>query len=251
MIRALGLTLLLALAVFAAPAGAGVVSQEDATDLAQSLAEAEDDQGICYGWNVSNNFDGVPDIGSSSGPGRMLVKFGRSTASTGLSCSKGYVELRGSIDYSCGSCESEDSASVSIESNLDDPPTVGDLEGLGLKAGDLTGDKDDTTLVNMVEALPLLAADRGNAAYVAYEPATTVPTTDHATGKPGSDFLRESWVWLVLCGAAILGGPLFYLYRRSQSDAVRERAQRRRRGPRPPAETPPPSAEPSPPSPAT
>ena len=31
------------------------------------------------------------------------------------------------------------------------PPTVDDLEDLGLKAGDLTGDKDDTTLVNMVE----------------------------------------------------------------------------------------------------
>jgi hypothetical protein len=216
-IRALGLALALALTLFAAPAAAGVLSLEDATDLAQSLAEAEDDQGICYGWNVSNNFDGVPDVGSSSGPGQLLVKFGRTSAATGVSCSKGYVELQGSIDYSCGSCDSEDSASVSIDSNLDDPPTVGDLEGLGLRAGDLTGDKDDTTLVNMVEALPLLAADRGNADYVAYEPATTVPAVDHATNTPGSDFLRESWIWLVLCGAAILGGPLLYLYKRSQS----------------------------------
>ena len=251
MIRALGLALLLALTVFAAPATAGVLSLGDATDLAQSLAEAEDDQDICYGWRVTNNFDGLPDVGSSSGPGRLLVKFGRSSASTGVSCSKGYVELQGDIHYSCGSCESEDSASVSIDSNLDDPPTVGDLERLGLKAGDLTGDKDDTTLVNMVEALPLLAADRGNAAYVAYEPAKTVPTADHATGKPGSDFLRESWIWLVLCGAAILGGPTFYLYRRAQADAVREREPRRRRKPRPPTETPPSPAEPPPPSPAT
>ncbi len=135
------------------------------------------------------------------------------------SCTKGYVVLDGSISYACESCESEDSARVSIASNLPNPPTVGDLEDLGLKAGDLTGDNDDTTLVNMVNALPLLVADRGNAPYIEYEQAAPadVPPADRATGKPGSDVLRDSWFLLVLCGGLILAGPGFYLYKRSQT----------------------------------
>jgi hypothetical protein len=43
-----------------------------------------------------------------------------------------------------------------------------------------------------------------------------VPAADHATNKPGSDTLRDTWVWLVLCAALILGGPGFYLYKRAQ-----------------------------------
>ena len=209
---ALALACALVLAVVVAPAQAGILTAEDATELAQALAEAQEEQDVCYGWNVRNNFAATPDVGSSvGGPGAMPL----SSSST---CRKGFAILEGSIDYSCSSCESEDSASVSIASNLPNPPKVSDLEDLGLKAGDLTGDKDDTTLVNMVEALPLLVADRGNAPYIEYEqaPAKDVPATDHATGKPGSDVLRDSWFLLVLCAALILGGPAFYFYKRSQ-----------------------------------
>ncbi|MDQ3721464.1 MAG: LPXTG cell wall anchor domain-containing protein [Actinomycetota bacterium] len=194
-----------------APAPAGILTPDDAAELAQSLAEAQEEQGICYGWSVDNNFSATHDVGSSTdGPGRPLTRQPLSA------CTKGFVELEGDIDYACDSCESEDSASVSIDSSLPNPPTVQDLEALGLKAGALTGDKDDTTLVNMVNALPLLAADRGNATYVAYEPAADVPATDHATDKPGSDLLRDSWIWLVLFGALILGGAGLYLYKRAQ-----------------------------------
>jgi hypothetical protein len=201
-----------ALALLAAtPAHAGIMSPEDATDLAQSLAEAQEEQEVCYGWDVSNNFGAGSDTGSSiGGPGAALLD----VAGT---CKRGVVILTGSIDYSCGSCESSDSASVSIQaSGLANPPTVGDLEDLGLKAGDLTGDNDDTTLINMVEALPLLVADKGNAPYVEYEQATTVPPTDRATNKPGSDFLRDNWIWLLLCVALIALGPIYYLYKRAQ-----------------------------------
>jgi len=210
-IRALLLALALALAA-AVPAQAGILPEGDAAELAQALAEAQEEQDVCYGWNVRNNFAPTADVGSSvGGPGAI-------TLTSSPSCRKGYAVLEGSIDYACSSCEAEDSASVSISSNLPDPPTVKDLEDLGLKAGDLTGDKDDTTLVNMVEALPLLVADRGNAPYVAYEqaPASDVPPADHATDSPGSDVLRDSWVWLVLCVALILAGPGFYLYKRAQ-----------------------------------
>ena len=128
--------------------------------------------------------------------------------------------LQGDIDYACDSCESSDSASVSIAAGgLANPPTVDDLEGLGLKAGDLTGDNDDTTLVNMVNALPLLVADRGNAPYVEYEQTTTVPPADHATDKPGSDLLRDSWLGLLFFGGLVLAGPGFYFYKRSQRPA--------------------------------
>ncbi|MEJ7797357.1 MAG: hypothetical protein WKF42_02575 [Solirubrobacteraceae bacterium] len=210
MSRAIGLAIALAL-VLAAPAHAGILADEDATELAQSLAEAQQEQDICYGWSIGNNFDDTGDVGSSTGgPGSTPV-------TDTPQCMKGHVVLDGFIDYACNSCESEDSARVSINSNLPDPPTVKDLEALGLKAGELTGDKDDTTLVNMVNALPLLAADRGNAPYVDYEPAAEVPAADHATGTPGSDLLRDSWIWLVLCGALMLAGPGFYLYKRAQT----------------------------------
>ncbi len=210
MTRAALLALLLAVA-FASPAQAGIVSPEDAAELAQTLAEAQEEQDVCYGWNVTNNFSSSSDVGSSTGgPGVPLDP-------TQAACPKGAVILQGDIDYACGSCESSDSASISIAAGgLANPPTVDDLEGLGLKPGALTGDDDDTTLVNMVNALPLLVADRGNAAYVEYEQTTTVPATDHPTGKPGSDLLRDSWLGLLFFGGLVLAGPGFFFYKRSQ-----------------------------------
>jgi hypothetical protein len=202
-----GLVALLLAAVLAAPAQAGIVSPEDAAELAQTLADAQDEQGVCYGWDVTNNFSDTSDVGSStSGPGVKLIPLQ-------TTCPKGAVILQGSIDYACESCDSSDTASVSIAASVPNPPTVDDLKGLGLKAGDLTGDNDDTTLLNMVNALPLLVADRGNAPYVPYEPAKTVPAADHATGKPGSDLLRDTWIQLVLFGGLILVGPGFYFYK--------------------------------------
>jgi hypothetical protein len=254
-IRAAALALLLAVALVA-PAHAGIISAGDAADLAQTLADAQEEQDVCYGWNVTNNFSSSSDVGSStSGPGVALVALQRT-------CPKGAVVLQGDIHYACGSCDSSDSASVSIASSLSNPPTVGDLEGLGLKAGELTGDNDDTTLVNMVEALPLLVADRGNAPYVAYEQSKTVPPADHATDKPGSDVLRDSWIQLVLFGGLVLVGPGFFLYKRRQDspppqehDALHVRPKERPAAPppseAPPAESPPPAPPPSSPPPAT
>ena len=210
MTRALALAAALALALaIAAPAQAGILAPEDAAELAQSLAEAQEEQDVCYGWRVTNNFDGTPDVGSGTGgPGAAMVAPG---------CKRGWVMLEGYIEYACGSCESEDSASVAISSSFGGGPTAQDLEDLGLKGGALTGDDDDTTLINMVNALPLLVADRGLAPYLEYEQTATVPATDHATNKPGSDFIRDTWIRLVLFVALILAGPGFYLYKRRQA----------------------------------
>lgn len=207
MIRA-ALVAAVMISLAAAPAQAGVVAPEDAAELAQSLAEATEDQGICYGWSVSNNFDGAPDLGSGSGPAVPV--------DVGQGCTKRFIELTGSIDYACDSCDSSDSASVDIRSTFANGPTVGDLSALGLDAGDLTGDDDDTTLINMVNALPLLAADRGLAPYLEYEPATDVPAADRATDRPGSDLLRDTWPLLACCGFLIVAGPGFYHYKRLQ-----------------------------------
>ncbi len=206
---ATGVLLALATALATAPAQAGVIAPQDAAELAQSLAEATAEQGICYGWNVTNNFDGMPDVGSSAGPGVPA-------AGLGQGCERGFVELTGSIDYACDSCESSDSASVAIRSTMSNAPTGGDLSALGLDAGDLTGDDDDTTLINMVNALPLLAADRGLAPYLAYEPATAVPAADRATDRPGSDLLRDTWPLLAFCGFLVVAGPGVYYYKRLQ-----------------------------------
>lgn len=219
MIRAAALAVLLALAL-TAPAQAGIVSPEDAAELAQTLAEAQEEQDVCYGWSVGNDFAESEDVGSSTGgPGVAL-------AASRSACRRGAVVLEGQIHYACGSCEDSDSARVSISSNLPDPPTVDDLKSLGLKAGALTGDKDDTTLVNMVEALPLLVADRGDAPYVEYEQAKTVPATDHATDKPGSDVLRDTWIQLVLFGGLIMAGPGFWLYKRRQGPPTPQEQER-------------------------
>lgn len=242
MIRALLLAGVAVALVAAAPAQAGIMSQEDATDLAQSLADAQEEQDVCYGWSVTNNFGAGPDVGSSiGGPGAALLDV------TG-SCTRGTVILAGSIDYSCDSCEASDSASVSIQaSGMGNPPTVDDLEDLGLKPGALTGDDDDTTLFNMVDALPLLVADKGNAPYVEYEPATAVPPADHATDKPGSDLLRDTWIWLLLCVALIVAGPVFYFYKRSQLPP----SQRQRRDTPDETQQPPQSESSQPPPPAS
>ena len=240
MTRALLLACTAVALVAAAPAHAGIMAPEDATDLAQSLAEAQEEQEVCYGWDVRNNFGAGSDVGSSiSGPGAPLLDVAGA-------CTRGIVLLTGSIDYSCDSCEASDSASVSIQaSGMGNPPTVDDLEKLGLKAGDLTGDNDDTTLFNMVNALPLLVADKGNAPYVEYEQATAVPPTDRPTNKPGSDFLRDNWVWLLLCAALIAAAPIFYFYKRAQIPP----AERKRRATpdEEPTETPS-SSEPPPPA---
>ena len=214
MTRALLLACALAL-LAAGPAQAGILAPADAAELAQSLAEAQEEQDVCYGWNVDNNFSASGDAGSSArGPGSPLI----AGLDSQFSCKKGYVELQGDITYACGSCESEDSASVSIVAvGLANPPTARDLEAMGLKAGDLTGDQDDTTLINMVNALPLLVADRGNAPYLPYEPATDVPAADHATGTPGSDLLRDEWGLLLVFGVLLLGGPAYFLYKRRLS----------------------------------
>jgi hypothetical protein len=195
------------------PASAGLLEPADQAELAQTLAEAEEEQDVCYGWNITNDFDGAPDQGSSqTGPGQLPLNIG---------CDRSVV-LTGNIHYACGSCEDSDSASLEIESNLPNPPTVDDLNRLGWSEGDLTGDKDDIALFNMINALPLLVAERGNAVFIpaATPEAGLITAADTPTNHPGSDFFRNAWGGLVLFGFLLLVAPVYWLYKRRQTAAA-------------------------------
>ena len=204
-----------------ASAPAGILAPEDATEVANALAEAQEEQDVCYGWHVTNDFDGVSDVGSgTAGPGAMPIA---------TFCER-YVYLTGNIHYACGSCEDSDSASVQIDTNLVPAPTVGDLKDLGLDPGALTGDNDDVTLLNMIGALPLLAAQTGAVPALAAETPTAVPAGDVPTNPPGSDFLRESWLKLVLFLVLIASGVGFWFYKRTQLEIeARDAAARQKR----------------------
>lgn len=204
------LALLLALALLAASpaaAHAGIVEPADAEELANALADAEEEQDVCYGWQITNNFSATQDYGNSrTGPGEPLP--------AGM-CER-YVVLDGSITYTCEACEGSDTADVSIVSNVPNAPTAGDLQRLGYSADALVGDEDDTTLINMVNALPLLVAERGIAPFLPVETPQSVPASDTPTDKPGSDFLRAAGPGLLVFGFLTLCAPLFWFYKRGQ-----------------------------------
>jgi hypothetical protein len=203
------LVFLLALGLLVpATAGAGtLLVPADETELAQSLAEASSEQDVCYGWTVFINGQ-QSDLGSSLGPN---VPLGAAVGG----CAR-YARLEASLTYTCETCEGSDSADLTIDSNLRSPPTVQDLSDLGYHASDLVGDDDDLTLIDMVGALPLIVAQRGNAPFVEYEPATNVPRQDGPTNTPGSDLLRDRWFGLVLFGGLLLLGPGWFFYQRAQ-----------------------------------
>ncbi len=212
MIRRLTLIAVLLTALvgaFAHPAAAvPLLDEGDAAELAQSLADATEEQDVCYAWNVFvQDGSGGPsgfDTGSNLGPNAPL---GTAVSSP---CTKS-VTLEGRVTYTCGSCESEDSSSVSVVSNFPGGPTTRDLEDLGLEGGDLKNDDGDVALVNMVGALPLITASKGAAAAVPVQPSTLKPgATDKPTNSPSvPDWLRDSWLALTALLVVVLGGVLW------------------------------------------
>jgi hypothetical protein len=199
-----------------------ILSEGDAAELAQSLAEATEEQGICYGWSVyvsdQSGGPGGLESGSSGGPGSSLG------TNITLDCTKS-VELSGRVVYTCGSCESEDSSSVEIRSTFPGGPTVDDLEDLGLKGGQLKDDDGDVVLANMVGALPVIVASKGLADPVEPDPQQTpAATTDKPSGTPRTpDWLRESWLPLTICLLVIIGGACWFFssFRRAPTTSPR------------------------------
>jgi hypothetical protein len=217
--RAAVVLLLGALLALAAPslvaANTGpLLDDADATELAQGLAETAAEQGVCYGWAIDVQDDGSGpsgvDAGSSQGPFERLDSD---------QCTK-WIELQGSVHYTSESSESQDSSDVWIESNLDSPPTLEELEAVGAGTrygsheGPLSGDDNDVTLFNIMQALPALVAEHGEAEFVPFE-ESAAPASEQGepTGKPMPDVLRQRWPLIVFMLALILGGIGWIGYR--------------------------------------
>lgn len=200
--RLLLATAAVALTLLSSPAFAEpILAADDAAELAESLAEATEEQGICYGWQA-NVWDGqtgqrLVDVGSGAGPG---VPVDRQT------CLRWMVFLA-EIRYEPETSESEDRAVMRVESNLPDAPTAASLRDLDISDRDLVGNRDDVVLFNAVSGLPLLAAQNGLAPYVSAAPNTaSIPSEDQPTGKPGSDITRTYWPLIALAGLALVFG---------------------------------------------
>ena len=194
---------LAALFMFATPglAAADVIfDPADADELAAVLAEATDEQGVCYGWNVRVDNVGVPEdsVGSNSGAGVPIDS----------SCAK-HVELTAQITYTSESSESEDSASFDVSSSPGGP-TKADLDALDLDWDGLTGEDPDVVIGKAVTALPLLAADKGMAKPIAAAPETgAAPADAQLTDDPGSDWWRGRGGAVLWGVGLLLAGGLF------------------------------------------
>jgi hypothetical protein len=205
-----------ALALLAAPGAAAadvIFDQADADELAATLADAYEAQGVCYGWSVAVDNEGVPQtsVGSNFGAGQSLQDAGAGCAKT--------VEFTASIVWTPESSESEDSASYGVSSSPGGP-TVDDLDDLEIiSEGGLEGDDVDVDVYKAVAALPLLAADTGLAKPMEASPAPEADSAnEQPTNSPGGDFWRQSgmqilWGALILAAAVVFG---WYVVRSSR-----------------------------------
>lgn len=206
MTRCAGLAALVAaVALLVPPAAlaAPLLTGGDDAELAQALAEAHAEQGVCYGYLVvvddENGIEGGVEQGSHLGPGRPLDT---------TACTRS-VRLTGRITYTCDSCESEDSSSAVVgSSGLREPITLADVEALGLDDDRLKDDDGDEVLIDMVEALPFLVASKGEAAPVPAELGQPgpPPNGDRPTDRPSSDAVRNATGFLVIATTLVVVG---------------------------------------------
>jgi len=184
-----------------APVGAAPLLEEgDAVELANKLAEATEEQDVCYGWSVQIQDDGGNlsgfEQGSSFGPG----------ASPFQSECTPYVVFTASLLYTSETSEASDSASYTVESNLPGFDADG-LGGLGVSADGLLGPNDDLVIANATALLPALVAEQGLAPPVPIEEtAGTIPAADRPTNTPGSDRWRTYWPAYLFTGFLVVAG---------------------------------------------
>ena len=185
-------------------AGAGpIIDDPDAIELANALADAADEHGICYGWEIGIDDRGTPlsDVGSNLGPG-VSVQSG--------ACPK-YIVFWASYRWTSESSEAEDSVSFGVSANVAGAPLRRDLERVGITSGALL-DHDDVTVYNATLALVALAAEAGLGKPIAFEENTgTIPSTD-TPDDVDSDWLREYGSVVATFTLLIVGGSIWLLY---------------------------------------
>ncbi len=234
------------LVILAAPAAAEnpVFDAQGDADVAEALAEAQQVQGVCYGYSltVSDSDTGAfagTYSSSSAGPG--------TSAATAPGCPRGYVEVVATVAYTSSLSEAEDSASWRLDSTVGGGLTIGDVEqATGAGANDLLNDdRSETVLLNAVQALPGLAAERAGLPPVVLEANTEpLPEGARATDTPGSDWLRENGTALALSVLAVLAGLVALLASRRRPYDPRDPRLPRTFGPRPPSPAPVPPLDP-------
>ncbi|OLF08167.1 hypothetical protein BLA60_25260 [Actinophytocola xinjiangensis] len=229
-----GIAVVSAIVLLAAPATATadvIFDQADADDLAATLDEAFQAQGVCYGWQINVDNVGMNEYstGSNFGAGVALSE------ADDISRCDARIEFQADIRWTSESSEIEDSASYRVDS-LPSGPTTADLDSLELVSEDgLVSDDVDVDVYKAVSALPLLAADAGVAEPMEASPApeTAAESAGGApTNSPGSDFWREAGGAVLFSAVLLVGGGVFAFW------ALRSPAARRRTGPTSKPETP-------------
>lgn len=175
---------------FAAPAYAEdpITDAATKTEIVDSLSEATEVQGVCYGWQLQ-----VEDYDTGQFAGDFdLSNAGIDTRPDPASCPKSVV-LEAFITYTSAAGEAEDFAQWAVVSSGVTGPTSEDLERLGLKASALLKDsQSELTFTNAVLALPGLTSELGGVPPLILPTERATPPADaRATDRPGSDRFRE------------------------------------------------------------
>lgn len=208
---------LAALVLSSSAAASQMIDPADSAELLEMMQEATDEQGVCYQWTLSLDDQytyqgGNQDAGETTKPG---------------GCAKGTVVLTGAVSYSCSTCESGDSASVTLQGIGVSVVASSDdyLDGLGLDDGDLLDDdNDDVAWFNMVGGLPLMVSESNPSIPPPTFDETILPADDAVpTDTPsamGDWFRMYGWsVALVLLAVGVLVvGGLWFRKQRSTAD---------------------------------
>lgn len=170
-------------------------SVTERADTVAILRRATEQQNVCYGWRLSDSGRTVVSAGSNLGDGVPVD-------SDPTRCPR-WVEVVADVVYTSESSESEDSASVWVESTVGVSSFAFDdgLKRLGLDDGVFIDDPG-WAITRAAVSLPLLMAEQGKA------PAASVSTAAPAAApsplpNPGSDLWRDRWGYLVT-GAVLL-----------------------------------------------
>ena len=207
--------LLLAFVVAASPSTASaqavraLLEEGDAIELANKLAEATEDQDVCYGWIVEIQDDDLGFVGEQGS------SFGPLASPADPACAPSVVFVA-QLHYTSELSEASDSASIRVDSTLPGFTLTGeDFAPFGVNGRALLGENDDVALVNAVSALPLLVAEAGLAPAVQPEQTTgTIPAADRPTGGGMSDRLRTYGSFYFLAITMIVGGLVWLVVAR-------------------------------------
>jgi hypothetical protein len=176
---------------------------EQRRETAAQLARATAEQDICYGWRLDSANGGSPvSRGSNLGDGIAVD-------SDPQRC-PAWVEVRASVSYVPDSSESEDSATVGVQTSpgLSIGPTIeASLSRFGIDEQAFVDDPG-WAVAHAALVLPLLTAEAG-AAEPAATPTAPATAASRALPDPGNDFWRDRWVFVLVAAGLVLLAGLF------------------------------------------